>query len=658
MKMLIASVDGDWVLRHRGDPVLPIPYIENSLRKTYGDKILILGTSFVDIRVAINDKSLSLEGLQTYIEDTFSNRYLFDPDEGEVRFAIAEENSGGDEEAAGVYTRPEPSPLEKCLAETERLVGAEGFKELAHEIATIAPRISENRTYDSFTHRAYLFSVNDGNGLTTYLDMLARLIGAAGIKKINRIHPVIEEKLSPKPQDPADTLEPISRIFRGGKNGYLTVLSIDISDWMNRLTDRTFRELLRMAEENMDNFIIVFRVPYVDKDVLERVYSAISDVMFLRTVSFPPFTNGEIKECARRLMAEHDFRMADSAWGIFLERMTDERSDGSYYGLNTVQKVVRELLYKKQLSDARRGKNDKLITKRDATQIAAAHDTGEDGYSMLLRLVGAEGIKQKVDEIISQIELSRRDPSLGTPSIHMRFVGSPGTGKTTVARIVGKILKERGVLRVGNFYEYSGRDFCGRYIGETAPRTASMCRDAYGSVLFIDEAYSLYRGDDNARDYGREALDTLIAEMENHRGDMVVIMSGYTDEMDTLMRGNPGLAGRMPYVIEFPNFTREELYKIYVSMLGRKFEYSDDLLPAVRDYFDNLPDEVIGAKEFSNARFVRNLFERTWAKAALRCQLEKQKKIILLGDDFVRATKDSEFSLTARKKQNRIGFVN
>ena len=97
MKILIASVDGDWVLRHRGDPVLPIPYIENSLRKTYGDKILILGTSFVDIRVAINDKSLSFEGLQTYIEDIFSNRYLFDPDEGEVRFAIAEENADGED---------------------------------------------------------------------------------------------------------------------------------------------------------------------------------------------------------------------------------------------------------------------------------------------------------------------------------------------------------------------------------------------------------------------------------------------------------------------------------------------------------------------------------------------------------------------------------
>ena len=152
------------------------------------------------------------------------------------------------------------------------------------------------------------------------------------------------------------------------------------------------------------------------------------------------------------------------------------------------------------------------------------------------------------------------------PCIHMRFVGNPGTGKTTVARIIGKILKEKGVLRIGNFYEYAGRDFCGRYVGETAPKTASICRDAYGSVLFIDEAYSLYRGDDNSRDYGREALDTLIAEMENHRNDFVVIMAGYTDDMDKLMAGNMGLASRMPYTIEFPNFTREQLYEIFESM--------------------------------------------------------------------------------------------
>ena len=96
----------------------------------------------------------------------------------------------------------------------------------------------------------------------------------------------------------------------------------------------------------------------------------------------------------------------------------------------------------------------------------------------------------------------------------MQFIGNPGTGKTTVARIIGKMLREKGVLRIGDFHECAGRDLCGKYIGETAPKTASTCRDAYGSVLFIDEAYSLYRTEDAGRDYGREALDTLIAEME------------------------------------------------------------------------------------------------------------------------------------------------
>ena len=167
-----------------------------------------------------------------------------------------------------------------------------------------------------------------------------------------------------------------------------------------------------------------------------------------------------------------------------------------------------------------------------------------------------------------------------------------------------------------------GRDLCGQYIGETAPRTSAICRDAYGSVLFIDEAYSLFRDEfSSARDYGREALDTLVAEMENHRDDFCVIMAGYKDEMDAMLKGNTGLMSRIPYEIEFPNYTRDDLEKIFFTMLDGTFDYEEGLKESVHGFFSEMPEEMFTSKEFSNARLVRNLFERTWGKAAYRQSL-------------------------------------
>jgi len=178
-------------------------------------------------------------------------------------------------------------------------------------------------------------------------------------------------------------------------------------------------------------------------------------------------------------------------------------------------------------------------------------------------------------------------------------------------------------------------------------------------VLFIDEAYSLFRDDfSSARDYGREALDTLVAEMENHRDDFCVIMAGYKDEMDAMLLGNAGLKSRIPYEIEFPNFTRDDLEKIFFTMLDGVFDYEDGLKNAVHEFFAGIPEETFSSKEFSNARLVRNLYERTWGKAAYRQSLDGSDDLRILKSDLAGAMSDSEFKKLMKKNDERrpIGF--
>ena len=299
--------------------------------------------------------------------------------------------------------------------------------------------------------------------------------------------------------------------------------------------------------------------------------------------------------------------------------------------------------------------NETTITSSDLPPVTGRSRDKRPALEQLDDLVGIGPIRDRLMEVIAQIELAQAGDSELNPCLHMRFVGNPGTGKTTVARILGQLLKERNILSKGHFYEYAGRDFCGRYVGETAPKTAAMCRDAYGSVLFIDEAYSLYRGNADSNDYGREAIDTLIAQMENHRHDFVVIMAGYPHDMDTLMEANAGLASRMPYTIHFPNYTREELAEIFMSMVKNRFQYEPELEDAVCNYFNGLPDSLLESKEFANARFARNLFERTWGKASVRRQVAPNEPFVLCAGDFDKAAADREFQQLQKKKVH-IGF--
>src|SRR5690554_6416395 len=203
-------------------------------------------------------------------------------------------------------------------------------------------------------------------------------------------------------------------------------------------------------------------------------------------------------------------------------------------------------------------------------------------------LVGLKPVKTRIREIAALLLVDRVRDRLGlsseTPTLHMSFTGNPGTGKTTVALRMAEILHRLGYVREGHLVAVTRDDLVGQYIGHTAPKTKEVIKKAMGGVLFIDEAYYLYRPE-NERDYGQEAIEILLQEMENSREDLVVILAGYKDRMGRFFRSNPGMSSRIAHHIDFPDYSSEELFAIAQLMLGQmQYTLSDEAAETLREY--------------------------------------------------------------------------
>jgi SpoVK/Ycf46/Vps4 family AAA+-type ATPase len=227
-------------------------------------------------------------------------------------------------------------------------------------------------------------------------------------------------------------------------------------------------------------------------------------------------------------------------------------------------------------------------------------------------MVGLHPVKALVRQItdMQKVARVRRRNGLNavSPSPHLVFTGNPGTGKTTVARHIGRIYKQLGLLSSGHVVEVDRGQLVGGYIGQTAIKTREALDSAKGGVLFIDEAYSLAR--DHANDYGHEAIETIMAYMENHRGEIVVVVAGYPDEMKNFMSMNPGLASRFDYTLQFPDYSADELAQIFERLAG-EFDYVlDDM---ARDAMKLIVSSWQRCHGFGNAREVRRLFHEVVA---------------------------------------------
>lgn len=243
------------------------------------------------------------------------------------------------------------------------------------------------------------------------------------------------------------------------------------------------------------------------------------------------------------------------------------------------------------------------------------------GLEDLDSMIGMKEVKEQIEKVVNFVKVSKDRKNM--PMLHMCFLGNPGTGKTTVARVVGKIFAEEKILsEKERFVEVHGRDLIAKYVGWTAQTTKDKVEQAANGVLFIDEAYSLQPRDHKG--FEEEAIATLIKEMEDKRDKLCVIMAGYTNEMEELLSANPGFNSRIQFKIEFPDYTEEELYEIFKQLAKKeKYKISPNIKQILLEYF-----KVERKKEnFGNAREVRNLFEKVKFEQASRICKNKEDKI-------------------------------
>lgn len=529
--------------------------------------------------------------------------------------------------------------MDSVQEEAAFMIGGEPLRQIVEEWGRMSEAIGIYHMEDVFLSQNYLFVINEGCGFTTALTILSRALDR--MKVMEAPVSVFEMKIK-EPVDLCDE-SPIKECERQIAEKSSCIIGLDITSWIAGLADSRFKKLIRLLNQNQGRNLYIFRIPYLEEDRLEKIADTLSYQTMIRTVIFEPVSRDGYVEYLSRAVERRGFELENGVKEAVKTRISDEKRAGFFCGFKSMDQIACEILYEKIKNPG----PDCRITCGDVQGIMK-HMTRDSrsGWQMLEELSGMAEVKRQIREIVETAKAEKeyaKHRKQNQPCFHMKFVGKPGTGKNTVGRILGRILKEEGILEKGDFYEINARQLCGRYVGETAPRTMAICRDAYGSILFIDEAYTLFEDESNVNDFGKEALITLMTEMENHRHEMIVILAGYRNQINYMLKANPGIKDRIPYTIEFPDYTREELCGIFLKDVGRLFLYDEGFAGRAKAFFDDIAEECYIKNDFGNARLARNLYERVVGKAMLRRRFSGDSQWRVTEDDFEAAASEPYF---------------
>ena len=531
----------------------------------------------------------------------------------------------------GEFAAPKES-VEDVLAELDSLVGLEGVKAEVKRIVNLA-KVNEARRAQGLkvppmTYHM-VFTGNPGTGKTTVARIVARAFRALGIAKGGQL--VETDRSGLVGRYAGETAVKTNAKIDEAIGGILFVdeayqlASSDSDDYGKE----AIATLLKRMEDDRDKLIVI-AAGYTDemRDFLDANSGLRS--RFSKTIEFADYTAKELAAIFRSMAKKNEFVLAadlEEGLDAAMAKLTAKR-DRTFGNARFVRQLFEDATGRQANRLAESGNLD-----ADALKTLALADLGlgerktdvraptiDEVLAELDSLVGLKPVKDELRRLIATVRANKLRAEKGlennvTMSYNFVFTGNPGTGKTTVARILGKAFRALGVLDRANFVETDRSGLVAKYEGQTAAKTNKLIDSAMGGILFIDEAYQLNQGENDQ--YGSEAVATLLKRMEDARGSMVVIIAGYSNEMKKFMEINSGLESRFNRTIEFPDYSAKELAEIFRSMAKKaKYRLSDDVEHWLVPYVSMLTEKR--DKNFGNARWARNLFEKTVERQALR----------------------------------------
>ena len=536
------------------------------------------------------------------------------------------------------------------------LIGLNGIKESVKKIKAYA---LSNKGSDALNLHMCFYG-NPGTGKTE----VARII--AGILYENKILPsnqVIEVDRSDLVGEFVGTTAPktmdvISRAM-GGVLFIDEAYSLAPKDGNFDYGHEAVATLIKAMEDKRGKFCVIL-AGYKNQmqDMLSTNPGFKSRIQF--ELEFPNYSRDELQDITSLMLKNKNYTINDRALQKVLDISDVKRREPNFANAREIRNILDGVIMCQNLrtlgiddnevgiADVNKYVEDSNIVlpmDNNSTQILTAEEE-------LDQLIGLDSVKRMVKKIKAYAKKNKQEPDF---NLHMCFCGNPGTGKTEVARIISSILYDAGVLPEAKLVETDSHGLIGKFVGETAPKTQEKISDAMGGVLFIDEAYGLSNSKQLTQNYGDEAIEVLLKNMEDKRGKICVILAGYKQEMNELLSSNPGFKSRIQFTLDFPDYTREELGKIAVKFLEKK-KYSIDasaleLLLDITDYYRN-------GENFANARTVRNVLDQVIMNQNLRTEDDEDDDSTIIISDVEDYLVDENIDLNkSLNNANKIGFI-